>query len=374
MATYLVVQSGGQTKSYTCKSTHASTPYLKVSNSYLDLTTQSHTGVRLKVVSNNVAYYPVVQQTVTLTSTVTYTETTGISGRSSRKSTSGYSGYSSSKQTTGITGRSSAYYTRTTNRKVYSITATIYNLSTTNIGTWEPEYTSIGKTTKSENALVYKYTRSTYTPTITSNTSRTTYAFNNFSVSNSWYTPAIATYSSYQFSFTDKYSSRTFVNASAMPASFGANTLSYTMNGIRVTRTHAGSLSTDATMVRRAWGDAAYSYSYSYITYQYANKTIATNIASNTNWISSEWLTEQYVDTYYTRSNTTNAGISSTTALTKSVGYYTTAVNVEIMSSTTALTRSSSYYTSSVTTNAGISSITELTVTNTSESTYTATV
>lgn len=41
MANYLVVKGSNQTKSYALKTTHNSVPYLKVSNSYLDLTTNT---------------------------------------------------------------------------------------------------------------------------------------------------------------------------------------------------------------------------------------------------------------------------------------------------------------------------------------------
>lgn len=47
MSTYLVIKNGTMTKSYTCKES-ASTPYLKVSNSYLPLTTQTGTGLHVK--------------------------------------------------------------------------------------------------------------------------------------------------------------------------------------------------------------------------------------------------------------------------------------------------------------------------------------
>lgn len=41
MADYLVIKANNSTKSYECKSTHTSVPYIKVNTGYLDLTTET---------------------------------------------------------------------------------------------------------------------------------------------------------------------------------------------------------------------------------------------------------------------------------------------------------------------------------------------
>ena len=81
MSTYLVVKNGNTTKSYECKTSHSSAPYLKVNTSnYLDLTTNTTTGVQLKVKANGTTYRP-LQTTTTISSRSSeYTETTGYSG------------------------------------------------------------------------------------------------------------------------------------------------------------------------------------------------------------------------------------------------------------------------------------------------------
>ena len=88
MANYLVVKGSNQTKSYALKTTHNSVPYLKVSNSYLDLTTNTTTGIQLKVKEGNNTSYT---RADTVTSTYSTNETFGevyINSTSSTSSTS----------------------------------------------------------------------------------------------------------------------------------------------------------------------------------------------------------------------------------------------------------------------------------------------
>lgn len=80
MASYLVVKDNNETKSYKCKSTYNSVPYLKVDTGFLDLTTETTTGLQLKVKINNSTYRPVCSQTTTSSRSSEYTETTGYSG------------------------------------------------------------------------------------------------------------------------------------------------------------------------------------------------------------------------------------------------------------------------------------------------------
>jgi len=49
MITYLVIANGDSNKSYKCNTTHTSKPYIKINeHNYLDLTTETTTGVQLK--------------------------------------------------------------------------------------------------------------------------------------------------------------------------------------------------------------------------------------------------------------------------------------------------------------------------------------
>lgn len=374
MATYLVVKSAGQTKSYTCQSTHNGTPYLKVSNSYLDLTTKSHTGIRLKVVSNNVAYYPVVTRTVTVTETHTEkqsqtyytsskttnagissttaltrsstyytssaTKNAGISSTTALTRSSTYytssvttnagissttaltresTYYTSSEttnagisSTTGLT-RSSTYYTssattnagisstteitKTTGKKVRSITGTVNNLSLTTYGNWAPAATSIGKTTKSASELAQKYTRWTYTPSLTTASGSTKYYFNQLSSSFSEYITVANSYtytSGVQRRWSDYYTSKDWVADSNIPAYMSYVGLRYTFDKLYVSRSSTSKTTRASlmTQTRRQWGETASSKSFSYLTYNTAYKTVASNAASNTNWLGSTYLTE----------------------------------------------------------------------------------
>ena len=74
MASYLVVKNGTESKKYECKTTNTGSPFLKVDSGYLDLTTNTTTGL-----------HPVIRMgsgTATTTSSRSseYAETTGYSG------------------------------------------------------------------------------------------------------------------------------------------------------------------------------------------------------------------------------------------------------------------------------------------------------
>ncbi len=83
MPTYLVLNKDGTTKSYKCKETHTGQPYLKVSNSYLDLTTNTTTGLRLEVTKSGQTYIPVQTVTTTVNTTTHVRSSYGIEGKSS---------------------------------------------------------------------------------------------------------------------------------------------------------------------------------------------------------------------------------------------------------------------------------------------------
>ena len=74
---YLVVSNN---KSYQCKSTHSSIPYIKVSNSYLDLASTTTKGTQIKFNINNKTYRPKQTYTTTASKSSQYNTTTGYIG------------------------------------------------------------------------------------------------------------------------------------------------------------------------------------------------------------------------------------------------------------------------------------------------------
>ena len=88
---YLVVSNA---KSYLCKSTHTGTPYIKVSNSYLDLAETTTSGTQIKFQIGTKTYRPKQTYTTTSSRQSDYISTSGYSGVSSKKSISKYSGVS----------------------------------------------------------------------------------------------------------------------------------------------------------------------------------------------------------------------------------------------------------------------------------------
>ena len=105
MSSYLVIKNNTQYKSYTIKSTHTRSSYIKVgSYGYLDLTTNTQTGINLKVKKYNTTFRPVETYTTTAVRSSEYTKTTGYSGTSSKESTSGYSGKLSRESTSSYSG------------------------------------------------------------------------------------------------------------------------------------------------------------------------------------------------------------------------------------------------------------------------------
>ena len=315
MATYLVIQSAGQTRSYTCQTTHNTTPYLKVSNSYLDLTTKTYTGVRLKVMSNNVAYYPVIEQTATRTYTQQESQTyytssdaqnPGISSTTALTRSSSYYTSSVSKNA-GIS--STTEITITTNKKVRSITGTVNNLTLTTYGNWQPDATSIGKTTKSASELAQKYSRWTYTPSLTTASGSTRYYFNQLSSSFSEYITVAQSYTyttGVQRRWSDYYTSQDWVADSNIPAYMTYVGLRYTFDKLYVSRSSTSKTARASlmTQTRRQWADTVSSKTFSYLTYDTAYKTVASNAASNTNWVGSTYLTETAVSGRSSREST----------------------------------------------------------------------
>lgn len=108
MATYLVIKNGNATKSYTCKDS-ANAPYIKVSNKYLPLTTNTTTG--LKVKANGSEYSPLASYTTT-TTTSYYSGTDSKTERVTLDNHScSFKGYSRSSGTTTYSRSKQQFYT-----------------------------------------------------------------------------------------------------------------------------------------------------------------------------------------------------------------------------------------------------------------------
>ena len=166
MASYLVVKSNNQTKSYTCKSAPLFSPYMKVDTKAVDLTTETTTGLRLQVVTKNKSYIP-IEGNVTTTSSreSSYTITTGVSGLTSE--TTGYSGYSS--QITGYSGystRKDEYYSKSNAKG--NMSSTTYN---SRASYYKTTFNAGSKTEGGNTTLPASYT---YSSTAITNTLATT--------------------------------------------------------------------------------------------------------------------------------------------------------------------------------------------------------
>lgn len=94
MASYVVINKDNKTKFYKCKTSHDNTPYLKVSDGeYLNLMTDTTSGLRLEIKRNNSTYIPTELETLTSSRESKYTQTI-YSGELSTINTQ-YSGYDS---------------------------------------------------------------------------------------------------------------------------------------------------------------------------------------------------------------------------------------------------------------------------------------
>lgn len=254
---YLVVSNA---KSYLCKSTHTGTPYIKVSNSYLDLAETTTSGTQIKFQIGTKTYRPKQTYTTTSSRQSDYISTSGYSGVSSKKSISKYSGVS--------------YYSGGISCSTVSET----KASSSTVNSTSYKHTSWYKTTTSSETGIFG--PCTYTLTSRTKTS---------------------------YSFMDNISSPT-------------------------------------------------------TSYKSSNRTTYVNFNSFT-WYVIATYTEQYPYDY--DGMYMNAGKEIIT-----VPVYSTSTAVGNLSSTTTYTRSSAYNTSSATTNAGISSTTALTKQTTRQSNY----
>ena len=110
----LYIRNGDQTKSYRISTSYNTTPYLKVDTGYLNLTTETRTGMCLKVKIGTQTYRPYVTVTTTASRSSEY-ETPAYSGVSTTKSTD---------QSAIITGNAFSYSTsQATNTNVSSYTS-----------------------------------------------------------------------------------------------------------------------------------------------------------------------------------------------------------------------------------------------------------
>lgn len=93
MITYLVIANGDSNKSYKCNTTHTSKPYIRINeHNYLDLTTETTTGVQLKYKQKTGSSYKTYNTTFSNSGIDTvYGKTTGYSNSDGIYTTSNYS-------------------------------------------------------------------------------------------------------------------------------------------------------------------------------------------------------------------------------------------------------------------------------------------
>lgn len=375
---YLVVKNGNDTRSYECKTTHTGTPYMRVSSGYLDLTTETLSGLKVKVKNSTDTYRakwlhdtPSTQTTGysgVSSSESSYTQTTGYSGISSRKSTytqtTGYSGVSSSNQsatqTTGYSGwtSSSNYtgYTKTT-ADTSTLTGAYTTKGTTRIYEWYQSRSSLSTTESGFQTINNIACRTAKGTTYNSGTvsGTATRSYGTLSINNS---VATSTYSLYGRALgtwcgcvDNVIEATAYVNTSSIY--FKQQGRSFMARASNSKKTQPSGVPAYAYLTSMKTSGSYYSVSYNYGS-TYSGQT--TSSVKGT-MFSTTALTKQVITpvNYYT-SSVNKGNMSSTTALTKETtrgsNYYTSSVNKGNMSNTTALTQQSTneedYYTTSI--------------------------
>lgn len=391
------ISANSLTKKYECKTTHTATPFLKIHNSqYLDLTTNSTSGLQIKVEYNNKAYRPLQTATSTNSRSSQYSSTTAYSGLSSRVSTSGYSGKSTYTTTRGSTSGYTGRRTTTTvssYQTIYKITGrhTFSGSYTTSKSIASSTYTqaygfqrandygnaSVTATRKTGTVRGYSYSLSCYTFTSKSKgwpgsddtwTAYLGLASSSTTKYTQWYYKSANT-SSITATLSAGYANKYWKNASTTVISTSATNRTYPM-------TYSVTVTTNY-MSLKAYRSQIYSYASGYLskralatttlttvsTYQSGSSIFYFNTATAGAFSSSLythmsytksttiWLTSSRSTTKYSSSSTTNAQLLSTTVLTRTSGYNTnstkTSSAVGNLVSTTALTKTSAYATSS---------------------------
>lgn len=151
---YLVVSNN---KSYQCKSTHSSTPYIKVSNSYLDLASTTTKGTQIKFNINNKTYRPKQTYTTTASKSSQYNTTTGYIGVKS----SSYN--TTTSRTTGgykLNTYDYTWYTDTTNTNTFTKGKGKYKTYTEKYITDYTDNKTWTSSSSIEHTQTYNYTKS----------------------------------------------------------------------------------------------------------------------------------------------------------------------------------------------------------------------
>lgn len=356
MPTYIVLNKDGQSKSYTCKTTHTSQPYVKVNDKFLDLTTNLGTGLQMLVKKNGQTYVPVQTVTTTASRSSEYTETTGYSGVSSSQveynETYGSSFNSITKKqqlTTTTYGNTMNIATSNGATKSYSQTTHCYftqryysaNAQTVNYST-QASYssfnvTAVGNKSYYENAGSVPYTYLaqgiTYGATDSGSFNITLNARPGgaVAVTPRGYEPIAVTSATGQVSWHTNYQ-YTKSGIVASPIKMTVKGLSYTRTfTAKKTAANTGKVIYTHNIITMGYTSAKTSShrSYTYSSYYSKLTTASSNQASNTDWVG--------VITSLTHNTTSQQD------------YYTSSTDVAHMSSTTALTvtssRSSTYET-----------------------------
>ena len=390
---YLVVSNN---KSYQCKSTHSSTPYIKVSNSYLDLASTTTKGTQIKFNINNKTYRP--KQTYTTTA----------SKSSQYNTTIGYIGVKSSSYNTTTSRTTGGYKLNTYDHTVYTDTTYTYtNTFTAGKGRYETytlkyitDYTS--NKTWTSSSIGYEHTDN-YTESVAGNTTTKAYSYSQ-NVSELSYLSKInnsciilSSYSSYSTTNTllstldamraniyrfigESYitypatSTRDYdvsmsiawnnrITISSADTIETNTTAWFTVQGIVIsninsktyirsrycimathqqTYTTSGYYYTTGNYNNNGQGKVLFSTTQTTETGIYSKSSLTTSFTTNSVSVSTDVWVEKTTASKYSWNGIPATTVSTETNTTKTQNYTTTSNNINSMSSTTALTRTSS--------------------------------
>lgn len=353
MSNKLYIQGGGQTKAYECKTTHTGSPFLKVSAGYLDLTTNTTSGLQLKIKNGNQTYRPLQTYSTTASRSSEYTETTGYTGKSSTNATNNSTVYGFSIQSTSSLGTTNYYSVTSAGTRSYTngsyhyhAYSTQWTANTTKTGlvaqsTYQvtcPGFIATGTryymtTYSATNTMVYwsggisyvrykvwcsLYRNSTYTGGTSSTmfvpqqhasvSPGNTYGLiiQQYNPANVWYTESTTSSSTTTKVSTSSFTNDMFFGISGNSLrynkfSVGANPYSHNSYNYLNTYTKINTTST-------LYG-GCYTTRYATVVYSMVTSNAVGNLVGT--------FYTTYTNTVNTSSSTTNAGISSTTALTK---------------------------------------------------------
>lgn len=390
---YLVVSNN---KSYQCKSTHSSTPYIKVSNSYLDLASTTTKGTQIKFNINNKTYRPKQTYTTTASKSSQYNTTTGYIGVKSSsyntttsRTTGGYklNTYDSTRYTdttytytnTFTKGKgmyktyTEKYTTDYTDNKTwtssssiehtqtYNYTKSVVGSTTTKVYSYSQNVSKLSYLSKINNSCIILSSYSSYSTTDTQLTtlgaivanigeivSELAITYPATSTSDIGESMSIAWNNRITISSTDTIETNTqawFTFNGTVISSINSKT--YTQSGYLIVATHQVTwINSD---YYNTWnynnngqGEVLFSTTQTTETNIYIKSSLATRFTTNSVSISTRVWFGDITTSHYLWNGIPATTVSTETNTTKTQNYTTTSNNINSMSSTTALTRTSS--------------------------------